>query len=53
MSSGPSQYQKKVSKLTNLAHVLSDSMVLLKKTSKKLHCSRETCGLSQAAKGDS
>ena len=29
-----SQYQKRVSKLTNLAHVLSDSLVLLKIFSK-------------------
>ena len=52
MGSSPSQYQKRVSKVTNLVHILSDSLDLLKIFSKKLHCSSETCGRSRATKED-
>ena len=49
---GPTQYQWIVSKVTNLDHVLSSSLDLLKIFSKKLHCSRETCKRSRTVKED-
>ena len=47
---GLSQYQCKVSSVTNLAHVLSFNFVLLKIFSRKLHYSSETYGRSQTTK---
>ena len=50
VGSSPSQYQWKVSSVTNFAHVLSSNLVLLKIFSKKLHSSRETYGWSWTVK---
>ena len=50
VGSGPSQYQLRVFNITNLAHVLSSSLVLLKILSRKLHCLRVIYGHRQTAK---
>ena len=52
VGSSMSQYQKRVSKLTKLANVLFDDLVLLKIFSKKLYYSREIYGQSWATKED-
>ena len=41
------QYHWRVSKVTNLDHILSDNLVVLKIFSKKLHYSRVTFGQSR------